>query len=486
DRAIAPAIVRRATEWRSAPLDKRKRRWTVNSVYEPGGSLTAPANWPSAESRFVPVPGAPFLSKPAGVGGPADAQRHYISYQCGDSTLQECSAESLLLVNRTWHIGTWGSFPDPNPITSRGDGAVRTYPTPSFYSVAFADLNDLGRGRRVGCTIEGWGSNPTIFCWATSHGPVPAAGASVDGPALALAAERYVDRNNITFNTIHISRRGALFGAWTPPTPPWPASRDSRGPTRYLRGDSAPWWGASKNDRPPDWLLSRNWDVANREPWQREAIVAAVARPSLATGLDSQGPKSVPHACLSCHGGRYDVSTGWVQGASLLPLIPADLTFSSPAVRAKTGVPYSWPDSRQNSEEALRKINEIIYQSNPSSTIKQRIATLYGGTSAAPAGAPGTRANDLAVPPGWSAQPGLYRQVIAPYCGSCHFAQSGALSFRSYAAVLQVKQAIQRTVCTDFTMPHSEILFRKFWTEGGSVSLPGLLSTALGFPKCLQ
>ena len=97
----------------------------------------------------------------------------------------------------------------------------------------------------------------------------------------------------------------------------------------------------------------------------------------------------------------------------------------------------------------------------------------------------GVRANDFAVPPGWVAQRGLYQQVIAPYCGSCHFAQSGALCFGSWAEVQQLKQAIQRVVCTDFTMPHSEILFRKFWTQTGAVS-PGLLSTSLGFPKCRQ
>lgn len=82
DRAIAPVVVRRATEWRSTPLDKRIRRWTVNSIYEPGGSLTAPASWPSAQSRFVPAPGARFLSKPSGTGGPVEASTHY-SKQCG-------------------------------------------------------------------------------------------------------------------------------------------------------------------------------------------------------------------------------------------------------------------------------------------------------------------------------------------------------------------------------------------------------------------
>jgi hypothetical protein len=492
DRAIAPVVVRSVTEWRSTPLDKRMRRWTVNSVYEPGGSLTAPAKWPSAQSRVVPAPGARFLSKPS-TGGPVEATQHFIK-QCGGipSSLQDCTADGVLLSSMSWQHGTWGEFkygPVSPGSTKYGYAAERTYLTPRFYSVAFANMNDLGRGRRVGCAI-GHGTQvtgPTTVCWATSHGPVLAPGASGNGTALALAAEQYVDRNDVTLSTIVITSRGALFGAWVPPPPPWRGNVVSGGPkisSRAGQWDNG-WWGESRNDYDPPWLRARTWDVANLAPWQREAIVAAVARPALATPLDSQGPKSVPHVCLSCHGGRFDASTGMVQGASLLPLIPADLTFSSPAVRASTST--SWPEGYQNTEDAIRGINDLIARSNPSPTIRERIRTLYGGTALSPTGTTiGRRANDLAVPPGWSSQPGLYQRVIAPYCGSCHFAQSGALSFGSYAQVLQVKEAIQRTVCTDFTMPHSEILFRKFWTEGGTVSLPGLLSTALGFPTCAQ
>jgi hypothetical protein len=491
DRAIAPVVVRSATEWRSTPLDKRIRRWTVNSVYEPGGSLTASASWPSAQSRFVPAPGAAFLSKPSGTGGPVEASAHY-SKQCGSPALQDCSADGVLLSSDYWQRGTWGEFkygPVSPGSKQSGYAAERTYLTPYFYSVAFADMNDLGRGRRVGCA-QGYGTmvdtGPTTVCWATSHGPVLAAGATGNGTALARAAELYVDRNDITLSTIVITARGALFGAWAPPPPPWRGNVVSRGPRISSRANQwdEGWWGATKNDSDPAWLRSRTWDVATLAPWQREAIVAAVARPALAIPLDSQGPKSVPHACLSCHGGRFDASTGMVQGASLLPLIPGDLTFSSAAVRASTAT--LWPEAFQNTEEAIHRINDLIYRSNPSPTIKERIRTLYAGTSLYPTGAFGSRANDLAVPPGWSGQPGLYQKVIAPYCGSCHFAQSGALSFSTYAQVVQVKQAIQRAVCVDFTMPHSEILFGKFWKEGGVVSLPGLLSTALGFPSCPQ
>jgi hypothetical protein len=58
------------------------------------------------------------------------------------------------------------------------------------------------------------------------------------------------------------------------------------------------------------------------------------------------------------------------------------------------------------------------------------------------------------------------------------------LSFDSYTNLVNNKARVQRAVCQTFNMPHSEQGLRKFWTEGGNVLLPGLLSTALGYPKC--
>jgi hypothetical protein len=202
-------------------------------------------------------------------------------------------------------------------------------------------------------------------------------------------------------------------------------------------------------------------------PLVRESTYASSAKPMTGTVLDTQGRKGVPHACLSCHGGRYDPQRRLVVGASLLPLLPAQLTFTSPQARAA-------------SEESMRRINQIVLESTPSPALRAQITALYGGSPTVT----GTRAIDTAVPAGWTQQAGLYRQVIEPYCSACHFAQTGPLNFGSWANLLQNKQAVQRSVCTDFTMPHSEVSFRRFWSEGGAVSLPGLLSTVLGFSKC--
>ena len=481
-------MVRGATSWRSAPQGAGARQWRVATAYEPGGVLTAASSWPSVQTRFVPTAGAAFLSLPRGARGPDESAAHY-RQQCRLIALHDCRAENLLLSSGRWHLGTWGEF----AFSGGSRSTTRTYRTPYFPSAAFADLNDLGRGRRVGCAADIYSyvnREISTVCWAASHGPVLQPGATADGVALAQAAERFVDRN-VTFSTIVITPRGAMFGVWTPPPPPWPANPPSEGPALGNRVESFQpnWWSTSENDRQPAWLQAGTWDVANLEPWQREALVAAVARPAYTTSFDSEGAKPVPQACLSCHGGRYDSASGLVQGASLLPLIPAELAFSSPLVRSRVAATGSgdfggWPDILQNSEESIRLINQVICRSNPSPTIRERIQALYSGSSSTCGFPAGTRANDNAVPPGWSAQAGLYRRVVAPYCGSCHFAQTGPYAFGSWGSMLRVKDAVQRTVCREFTMPHSEIGFRRFWSEGGAVSLPGLLSTSLGFANC--
>jgi hypothetical protein len=82
-------------------------------------------------------------------------------------------------------------------------------------------------------------------------------------------------------------------------------------------------------------------------------------------------------------------------------------------------------------------------------------------------------ANTTAVPAGWKAQQGLWNAVIRPYCIMCHMAQTGPMAFASFNDLVLVKNLVQKVVCNDATMPHSELLFRDFWSAGGSVLLRG-------------
>jgi len=406
-----PVVVRNATEWRSPRLNTSVRKWTVNSVYEPGGNLTARDSWPSVTTQGstnvgLPTPRVPFLSKNNGPGSHAESQAHYRT-RCADALLPGslCTAAGFILTSGANWEAAW--------LLANGWLAGVE---PEWPIAEFKNNFDLGVERRVNCTPR---KNGSTVCWATSYSS---------------------SRIPKSLSLIIMEDDKAFFGSWE-----WAGGELPDEDGSPLRNEER-WTGAT--------------DI--------EFNYAKHALLSTGSELDSQGRKGVPHACLSCHGGTYNPVTKLVVGASLLPVVPGRLQLST--------------STRNRQEEQIRRINQIILQSNPAPAIGDQINAMYQGAP----NTPGTAADDAAVPTGWSQQPGLYKQVIEPYCSSCHFAQRGPMNFRSWGNLLQNKDAVQRTVCTEFTMPHSEILFRRFWTEGGAVSLPGMLSTSLGFSTCRQ
>ncbi len=190
-----------------------------------------------------------------------------------------------------------------------------------------------------------------------------------------------------------------------------------------------------------------------------------------AVGLDSEGPKQVPFACLSCHGGRYNAATRKVDGASFLPLDPGLLAFASPTDQAAQ-------------EEKIRNINVMILNSDPGSAIANYIRGLYSGAP----GQPGARATADYVPTGWAPQSGFYRQIVRPYCTMCHLAMTGGATtynFSSWGNFQSYAGLIRASVCGAHTMPHNELQFKAFWTKDtGVLYVPGLLAATLGFPAC--
>ena len=184
--------------------------------------------------------------------------------------------------------------------------------------------------------------------------------------------------------------------------------------------------------------------------------------------LDTEGPKLVPFACLSCHGGTYNPATRKVDGASLLPLNPGLLAFASPADQAAQ-------------EEKIRDINLKIQNSDPRSAVAAYIRGLYNGA----VGQPGARAQPDYVPAGWAQQAGFYRSVVRPYCATCHLAAPTQWNFASWDNFLSNAGLIRAAVCYAHTMPHAELQFKAFWTKDtGPLYLPGLLAATLGFPSC--
>ncbi len=194
--------------------------------------------------------------------------------------------------------------------------------------------------------------------------------------------------------------------------------------------------------------------------------------PLWTTQFDSEGQKSVPHACLSCHGGRYDSATQLVKDASLLPIDPSlvQVIGDSPAT-----------------QEKIRRFNSMIHQTYSTPAVALYIDGLYGGLdgNAHLVDRPGTRAIADFAPSGWATQRNLYLDFVKKDCAMCHLAGPGNLNFLTAGNFLNNKDLVYAAVCRARSMPHAETSFINFWASGsGAASGPGWFATVLGFQGC--
>ena len=161
--------------------------------------------------------------------------------------------------------------------------------------------------------------------------------------------------------------------------------------------------------------------------------------------FDSEGPKPVPGACLSCHGGTLDLQTNSIRNASFLALDPEA---ASPHV------------SSEGASEQLRaeihEFNDLLMTwTEPTSAVKELIEGWYSDG--------GQDANTDFVPSGWTSNPTLYNEVIKPYCRMCHVAFSDPLDFNETSDL--DPGSIQEMVFEERIMPHHEGLWNWFWDD---------------------
>ncbi len=173
--------------------------------------------------------------------------------------------------------------------------------------------------------------------------------------------------------------------------------------------------------------------------------------------LDGDGPKNVPYLCLPCHGGNYDPATDSVTGASFLPFDAASFKYSAQAGYRLT-----------EQQEAFRKLNALVRDTNPTALITELINGWY-----APNGVDqmGSTLNDDFVASGYAGDPGLYNNVVKPYCRTCHIAQGFNLG-----TPVDVSAA-QYAVFTGYYMPHSQLTHHNFWNS----SAPAYLANDQGW-----
>jgi hypothetical protein len=180
---------------------------------------------------------------------------------------------------------------------------------------------------------------------------------------------------------------------------------------------------------------------------------------ALEAPLDTQGDNpSIPANCLNCHGSgsSYDSVTHSTKGARFLPFDPAAFVFATGSGQ-----------TRPAQEERLRQLNQLVAETQPAPGVSGLIEGWYHGAT----GTVGNAADTRFVPAAWNASPvdaKVYREVVAPYCRTCHASHAGGaqdLSFVTPAQFVAQKGKILQTVCggAELPMPAAEVTMRAFW-----------------------
>ena len=400
--------------------------WMVQTVYPGNFTNYASATTASGVIRILPQPSQPWLTKPNGAGSEDNVQMpREGAYHCFSFFF--CTYESVF-PNQLQHpydvnYATWLGVRQGMGYTTDRFG-LETWldifglklwddPIQQIAEAVYGNPGDLGVGRRSYCAqMTRTTQLPGVYtvCYASAHGIAP-------------GQPGFNDPQVITNPGAGISN---------------------------------------------DLLLTM---VITKEPTGSTFMVFAPTLKytlSPTVTLDIQGPKYVPHACLSCHGGKYNATTHKVDDASFLPIDPGLQAFASPAAMTQQ-------------QTAIRKINEIIAKSGSSPAVVAYINGLYGNA----VHVPNKQATPDYVPAGWQAQAGLYRSVVRPYCAMCHLTATPDISFASWGNFQGSAARINAAVCFAHTMPHAELQFKEFWLKDtGALYLPGLLAASLGFPKC--
>jgi hypothetical protein len=168
--------------------------------------------------------------------------------------------------------------------------------------------------------------------------------------------------------------------------------------------------------------------------------------------LDNVGEnQSIPNNCLNCHGGTYDAISGTLAGATFLPFDPLALDFAT-----KPGFTY------EDQEDQLRALNLMVRGAGAPPPVVQFIDGTYGNKP----DVPGTRADLDWIPRGWNADEEsrtIYRDVIKPYCRTCHISQVGDFAFMRIEDLKAEDTKTKASVCETTDMPVAQATLNLFW-----------------------
>jgi hypothetical protein len=231
--------------------------------------------------------------------------------------------------------------------------------------------------------------------------------------------------------------------------------------------------------------------------------------------LDGKGKKAMPGPCITCHGGRGDPLTP-DEGSPAkprFPLVENSLSRKRGDVQGRLngmnvgsfGYSAQAGFTRVDQEAKLKTFNQWIlctyplagaaagaedtcrvpaganeWQGTGPGTASDVIKAWYGG-----AGMPMTTFSDnpLYVPSGWSGNPSLYTDVVAPFCRTCHIVRGTAnqsdIDFTTLTKFQGYADRIKAHVFDRGTMPLALIVYDDFWRSSAPQTLASFLDPLL-------
>src|SRR5205807_2944424 len=120
--------------------------------------------------------------------------------------------------------------------------------------------------------------------------------------------------------------------------------------------------------------------------------------------------------------------------------------------------------SRVSQEDAFRKLNRGVFETNPSAAQQQLINGWYGGAGGV--NNFGTPQTDNFVPPGWAGHQTLYTNTVRTSCRTCHVNRDAPIDWARFtgtslfvnpatAGFNQYGSTIQPYICGMRFMPHA-------------------------------
>jgi hypothetical protein len=178
--------------------------------------------------------------------------------------------------------------------------------------------------------------------------------------------------------------------------------------------------------------------------------------------LDNQGNnKTVPGNCVTCHGGSAGGTNFSVTDAHFLP-------FDFAAIQP-------WPGQVRDAamEETVRKLNAMVYDSDPGDPLRQLLNGIYQGDVKVA----GRTQLDSWAPADWSRNKrdnAFYQNVLHPFCRTCHLSNVNAtLNFLAPASVNALKPMLISDVCKEHHMPNAERTNDELWHSAGRAHILG-------------